>query len=61
MAGYPGGVASLGSNVGVSDMCLLEELTEDQFIANLQARFDYDQIYVSITEWHDCYTCRRWL
>ena len=34
--------------MGVSDAVLLDPLTEDAFIQNLNERFNHDQIYVSI-------------
>lgn len=39
--------STLDNIVGVSDMCLLEPVTEDNFIENLKIRFDEGQIYVS--------------
>lgn len=42
-----GSLETVQSAVGVSDMCLLEPLQEDNFIDNLRQRFASDQIYVS--------------
>lgn len=42
-----GTVAMLDNTVGVSDMCLLDPLSEDAIIENLQTRFRHGQIYVS--------------
>ena len=47
MALHAGARSLLDANVGVSDMCLLEPLDEDNFIDNLHRRFMHDQIYVS--------------
>ena len=47
MALHAGAVALFDNNVGVSDMCLLEPITEDTFLENLHRRFLHDQIYVS--------------
>lgn len=49
----PGGrVAALDDPVGLSDMCLLEPLTEDNFLTNLHQRFKHDLIYVSSLPFH---------
>ena len=48
MALYPGSLAAVETAVGVSDMCLLEPLTEENMIDNLRHRFEHDQIYVSL-------------
>ena len=50
MALHAGARSLLDASVGVSDMCLLEPLDEDNFIDNLQRRFMHDQIYVSTVE-----------
>ena len=47
MALRSGTIAALDNVVGVSDMCLLEPLDEDNFLENLSHRFDQKQIYVS--------------
>lgn len=38
----------LDDMVGVGDCVLLDPLTEDAFLDNLQKRFDSDDVYVSI-------------
>lgn len=43
--------STLESVVGVSDMCLLDPVTEDNFIENLKMRFEQGQIYVSINNY----------
>uniref|UniRef100_A0ACB8G099 Uncharacterized protein n=1 Tax=Sphaerodactylus townsendi TaxID=933632 RepID=A0ACB8G099_9SAUR len=35
----------LDNMIGVGDMVLLEPLTEESFISNLQQRFDHSEIY----------------
>ena len=47
MAARPGGVEALDNTVGVSDMCLLEPLSEENFIYNLYERYRHQIIYVS--------------
>ena len=47
MALHAGARSLLDASVGVSDMCLLEPLDEDNFIDNLRRRFMHNQIYVS--------------
>lgn len=37
----------LDNMIGVGDMVLLEPLSEETFIGNLQKRFDHNEIYVS--------------
>lgn len=37
----------LDNMIGVGDMVLLEPLSEETFIGNLQKRFEHDEIYVS--------------
>ena len=49
MTHHIGGVNSiLECHVGVNDMCLLEELDEENFVENLKQRFLSNQIYVSV-------------
>jgi len=48
MALLPDAVASMDSSVGISDMCLLEPLNEENFIENLRQRFETNQIYTYI-------------
>ena len=43
----PGGRSMLDNMVGVSDMVLLEPLTEDSLIENLWDRYNNKDIYVS--------------
>lgn len=40
-------IDALENVVGVSDMCLLEPLNEENAIKNLKHRFEHEQIYVS--------------
>jgi len=40
------GHSLLDSMIGVGDAVLLEPLTEDKFLENLQERFQHDDIYV---------------
>ena len=47
MALRGGTIAALDNAVGVSDMCLLPSVDEENFIENLCVRFRHDQIYVS--------------
>ena len=48
---YFNGLSSvLECDVGVNDMCLLEELDEENFIDNLKQRFLTNQIYVSMPD-----------
>lgn len=37
----------LDNMIGVGDMVLLEPLSEETFIGNLQKRFEHNEIYVS--------------
>ncbi len=37
----------MDSNIGVSDMVLLDPLTEDSLVENLKIRFQAENIYVS--------------
>ena len=47
MALQPSAVpGSKGHVAGVTDMCLLDSLTEDDFIENLRTRFLANHIYV---------------
>ncbi|KAK2150781.1 hypothetical protein LSH36_389g00009 [Paralvinella palmiformis] len=48
MAARPGGVEALDNTVGVSDMCLLEPLSEENFIYNLYERYRHQIIYTYI-------------
>lgn len=43
----PGGRSMLDNMVGVSDMVLLEPLTEDSLLENLWDRYNNKEIYVS--------------
>jgi len=43
----PGGRSMLDNMVGVSDMVLLEPLTEDSLLENLWDRYNSKEIYVS--------------
>nr|KAG5700527.1 hypothetical protein BaRGS_025239 [Batillaria attramentaria] len=45
MALHKGALQILENNVGVSDAVLLDPMTEDAFIKNLQERFHHQQIY----------------
>ena len=49
MALHQGALAIFENNVGVSDAVLLDPVTEEAFIQNLEDRFNHDQIYVSPT------------
>lgn len=40
----------LDNMIGVGDMVLLEPLSEETFIGNLQKRFEHNEIYVSSPE-----------
>ena len=51
--GGGGRTHALESTVGVSDMCLLEPVSEDTCTDNLRARFQHDIIYVSEGVRHD--------
>ncbi|XP_067686913.1 unconventional myosin-Ib-like [Haliotis asinina] len=48
MALHQGALSVFENNVGVSDAVLLDPMTEDAFIANLEERFKHDQIYTYI-------------
>ena len=48
MALHQGTLQIFENNVGVSDAVLLDPLTEDKFLENLQQRFSRQQIYVSL-------------
>ncbi|XP_025081061.1 unconventional myosin-Ib-like isoform X3 [Pomacea canaliculata] len=48
MALHKGALQILENNVGVSDAVLLDPMTEDAFITNLQERFRHQQIYTYI-------------
>ncbi|KAH3702056.1 hypothetical protein DPMN_077057, partial [Dreissena polymorpha] len=48
MALHQGALAIFENNVGVSDAVLLDPVTEDAFIDNIQERFKHDQIYTYI-------------
>ena len=37
----------LDGTIGVGDAVLIEPLTEDNFVENIQLRFEHDNIYVS--------------
>ena len=47
MALRPGTRSLLDNSIGVSDACLLDPIDEDNFVENLQLRFQRDRIYVS--------------
>ena len=40
-------LAALDNVIGVSDMCLLDPLTENMFVDNLEERFRHNHVYVS--------------
>ncbi|KAL4228653.1 Unconventional myosin-Ih [Mactra antiquata] len=48
MALHQGALAILENNVGVSDAVLLDPMTEEAFLENLQTRFKHNQIYTYI-------------
>lgn len=48
MALHKGTLQILENNVGISDAVLLDPMTEDAFIKNIQDRFNHQQIYVSM-------------
>ena len=48
MALHSGTLQIFENNVGVSDAVLLDPLTEEKFLENLQQRFRHQQIYVCI-------------
>lgn len=48
MALHQGTLQIFENNVGVSDAVLLEAVTEDAFLDNLEKRFQRQQIYVSL-------------
>ena len=41
----------LDGTIGVGDSVLIEPLNEDNFVENLQLRFQHDNIYVSVHCW----------
>ena len=43
-----GAKSLLDSAIGVGDAVLIDPLSEDSFLENLQIRFQHDKIYVSI-------------
>ena len=47
MALHAGALQIFENNVGVSDAVLLDPVTEEAFIKNIQDRFQHQQIYVS--------------
>ncbi|KAH3727834.1 hypothetical protein DPMN_053779 [Dreissena polymorpha] len=47
MALHQGALAIFENNVGVRDAILLDPVTEDAFIDNIQERFKHDQMYLS--------------
>lgn len=42
----------LDNMIGVGDMVLLEPLSEETFIGNLQKRFEHNEIYVSSVKFY---------
>lgn len=47
MSAGAGGVNGGGGEVGSWDAVLLEDLTEDNLLSNLNQRYKWDQVYVS--------------
>uniref|UniRef100_A0A0L8HUI4 Myosin motor domain-containing protein n=1 Tax=Octopus bimaculoides TaxID=37653 RepID=A0A0L8HUI4_OCTBM len=48
MALHKGTLSIFENNVGISDAVLLDPMTEDAFIQNLNERFNHQQIYTYI-------------